>query len=183
MACGACVQARGRAGGAGGRAGVRGVQSTAVAVAETSLESHGPLPVPLPVPGAGRGATRELRFRTAPALVHIALPPRFAAAETAVLVVELAEGRNRQIRRLCQRSGLPVLSLRRVALGPLHPAPGRRGAARVLSEAEVTACYAAAGMDTAETPAVLPLPLRPEPPLLTREACEEAWAAAGARSA
>jgi pseudouridine synthase len=59
--------------------------------------------------------------------------------------VELAEGRNRQIREIFFRLGHPVQRLRRVAIGPLSDASLRRGAHRELTEAEVGALMAGRG--------------------------------------
>lgn len=53
----------------------------------------------------------------------------------------ITEGRNRQVRRLCGRSRLPVAILRRVALGPLRLGNLPEGAARILSQEELNACY------------------------------------------
>ena len=48
------------------------------------------------------------------------------------------EGRNRQVRRMCEAVGHRVLSLRRVAFGPLALGDLDPGAARRLSDAEVS---------------------------------------------
>jgi 16S rRNA U516 pseudouridylate synthase RsuA-like enzyme len=75
----------------------------------------------------------------------------------------LREGRNRQIRRLCARSGLQVERLVRVAIGPLRLEGLGCGAARALTDAEVAGLYAATGLSCGEAdstpPRVLPLPL------------------------
>ena len=60
------------------------------------------------------------------------------------LEVAITEGRNRQVRRLCERSGLAVLKLRRVALGPLTLGELPLRWCRPLCEDEVEALYAAA---------------------------------------
>jgi 23S rRNA pseudouridine2605 synthase len=52
-------------------------------------------------------------------------------------VVELIQGRTRQIREMFQRIGHPVLKLRRVAIGPLRDTHLPPGAVRELSEREV----------------------------------------------
>jgi len=57
----------------------------------------------------------------------------------------LSEGRNRQIRRLCGRSGLEVLTLRRARIGPLCLGPLAPGDARPLTLSEVASCCASAG--------------------------------------
>jgi 23S rRNA pseudouridine2457 synthase len=60
--------------------------------------------------------------------------------------VRLREGKNRQIRRLCQRSHLAVLRLIRSELGPLSLGTLGAGQARALSAAEVAACYLLGGL-------------------------------------
>lgn len=58
--------------------------------------------------------------------------------------VVLNEGRNRQIRRLCARSGLQIVKLRRVRFGPLELGDLRVRWCRPLSRDEIAACYARA---------------------------------------
>ncbi|MEC9466724.1 MAG: pseudouridine synthase [Myxococcota bacterium] len=53
----------------------------------------------------------------------------------------LYDGKNRQIRRLCRRSGLKLLVLRRVSLGPIAMDALAEGQARSLSQREIEACY------------------------------------------
>ena len=60
------------------------------------------------------------------------------------LEVVLTEGRNRQIRRLCERSQLQVLKLRRIAVGPLALGELKLRWCRPLEPEEVAALYAAA---------------------------------------
>lgn len=67
--------------------------------------------------------------RTAPARV------RRISANTLELVIH--EGRKRQVRRMCERVGHPVLRLERVRFGPLELGRLRPGAYRRLSAAEV----------------------------------------------
>ncbi|HYH60131.1 MAG TPA: pseudouridine synthase [Thermoleophilaceae bacterium] len=88
---------------------------------------------PAPVPEA---ALRRLREgvdledgRTAPARVRQAAP--------GVLELTLGEGRKRQVRRMCEAVGHPVVSLERVAFGPLRLDRLAPGTARRLSAAEV----------------------------------------------
>ncbi|MEI2700987.1 MAG: pseudouridine synthase [Baekduia sp.] len=57
--------------------------------------------------------------------------------ETATLEIVLREGRNRQVRRMCDAVGHPVVALRRQAFGPLRLGSLAPGAARRLSAAEV----------------------------------------------
>jgi 23S rRNA pseudouridine2605 synthase len=53
------------------------------------------------------------------------------------LELTIREGRNRQVRRMCEAVGHPVLALQRVAFGPLRLAGLAPGAHRRLGEAEL----------------------------------------------
>ena len=80
--------------------------------------------------------------RTAPADVSLARarPSRDAAArDQAVLRVVVREGRNRQVRRMCELVGHPVVRLRRVRIGPLADRTLKVGEVRELAAAEVAA--------------------------------------------
>ncbi len=89
--------------------------------------------------GGGPLADRDLRRLrlgvtledgpTAPARVR-----RLGAQE---LEITIHEGRNRQVRRMCEEIGHPVLELARVGFGPLTLDGLRSGAHRRLSETEV----------------------------------------------
>ena len=85
--------------------------------------------------------------------------------------VVLTEGRNRQIRRLCDRSDLQVVKLRRVAIGPLVLGDLRPRWCRPLTEEEVLALYA------------LALPEDPPPPMEPIDDSPEALASARAQVA
>jgi 23S rRNA pseudouridine2605 synthase len=74
--------------------------------------------------------------RTAPAQVR-----RVGAA---TIELELREGRKRQVRRMCEAVGHPVIELTRVRFGPLELGSLAPGAARVLGESEVAQLRAAA---------------------------------------
>lgn len=56
---------------------------------------------------------------------------------TAHLSIQIREGRNRQIRRLCEACGYTVLSLRRVAIGALRLGELPPGRYRALTENEI----------------------------------------------
>lgn len=58
--------------------------------------------------------------------------------------VQLREGRKRQVRRMLEAVGHPVIALHRESFGPLDLGDLPRGAARPLTNAEVTALKAAA---------------------------------------
>ncbi|MCL2544861.1 MAG: rRNA pseudouridine synthase [Clostridia bacterium] len=70
---------------------------------------------------------------TAPARVQMIRQEAFAS----VVLVGLREGRNRQVRRMFDAVGHRVLSLRRVAFGPLRLGGLARGAFRALTPPEV----------------------------------------------
>ena len=57
--------------------------------------------------------------------------------ETTVLKMELYEGRNRQIRKMCEQCGLEVLRLTRVAIGELRLGSLKPGAWRHLTKSQV----------------------------------------------
>ena len=90
----------------------------------------------------GDAAVRALREgvelddgRTAPARVRRLRPD--------VLEITIREGRKRQVRRMGEAVGHPVLALRRIAFGPLDLGDLAAGAHRRLSRAEVDALRAA----------------------------------------
>ena len=82
-----------------------------------------------------RGVTVEGR-RTDPARVTLA-PGRHEGHAT--LRITIAEGRNRQVRRMFDAIGHPVDYLRRIAIGPLKDSKLRPGQWRELTQAEVAA--------------------------------------------
>ncbi|MGI6081409.1 MAG: pseudouridine synthase [Limnochordia bacterium] len=63
------------------------------------------------------------------------------------LEIELSEGRNRQIRRMCEAVGHPVVRLRREKIGPLALGSLREGQWRRLSAAELRSLRRAAGLE------------------------------------
>lgn len=67
--------------------------------------------------------------QSAPALVR--------RVRSGVIELTIREGRNRQVRRMCETVGHPVRELTRVAFGPLRLAGLESGAHRRLSDAEV----------------------------------------------
>ena len=96
-----------------------------------------------PAPGALRALRRGVELDdgfTAPAEVGVLGP--------GVLRLTIHEGRNRQVRRMCDAVGHPVRRLVRTRIGPLRDtglAPGRW---RVLTPAEVRALAGAANDST-----------------------------------
>jgi 23S rRNA pseudouridine2605 synthase len=71
-------------------------------------------------------------------------PARVRHVNGNLIELTLAEGRNRQVRRMCEAVGHPVLALQRVRFGPLRLAGLAPGACRRLSAAEVERLRAAA---------------------------------------
>jgi len=81
-----------------------------------------------------RGLTIEGR-RTQPAEIHSLGAGHFTIA--------IREGRNRQIRHMCDAIGHPVDRLRRIAIGPIRDARLKLGQWRELNDAEVRKLRAA----------------------------------------
>ena len=77
--------------------------------------------------------------RTAPASVRLAERDRDRSARSAVLLLTIREGRNRQVRRMCEAVGHPVQRLTRIRIGPLRDDRLRPGQVRDLTPAEVRA--------------------------------------------
>lgn len=67
---------------------------------------------------------------------------------SALLEITIHEGRNRQVRRMCQHIGHPVLSLRRVSIGPLKIGDLQPGRYRHLTAREVKMLMKAAKLTT-----------------------------------
>lgn len=77
--------------------------------------------------------------RTAPARVRLLERFEGRGRERALVEVVLREGRNRQVRRMCEAVGHPVGQLRRVGFGPLADARLGAGTCRELTERELEA--------------------------------------------
>lgn len=71
----------------------------------------------------------------APAFVRLKEADR--DGNTALLEITIHEGRNRQVRRMCEAIGYPVKSLKRISFASLTLAGLKRGCYRSLTEAEV----------------------------------------------
>jgi pseudouridine synthase len=65
----------------------------------------------------------------------------------ATLRITLREGRNRQVRKMCEAIGHPVDSLKRVAIGPIRDPKLRAGQWRDLTAEEVARLRKSAGVD------------------------------------
>ena len=73
------------------------------------------------------------------------LDPRLP--ETEFLDLRIKEGRKRQVRRMCDALGFPVIALHRLAFGPLSVGGLKLGEHRVLNEEECAALRKIAGID------------------------------------
>jgi pseudouridine synthase len=101
------------------------------------VEGQRTLPAGVRALGAGQG--RENRARAA---VRI----------TTVLEISVREGRNRQVRKMCDAIGHPVERLKRVALGPIRDDTLKPGRWRELSAREVATLKASTRDRTGESP-------------------------------
>jgi 23S rRNA pseudouridine2605 synthase len=100
-----------------------------------------------------RGTLRRLREgvdledgRTAPAKARLAQ----ATATGSALELVIHEGRNRQVRRMCEAVGHPVRRLVRTRFGPLGDNRLAPGQWRVLTQGEIRALYAAIQVEIVE---------------------------------
>ena len=75
--------------------------------------------------------------KTAPADVEIVKTIEAQSGEDALLSIVIHEGRNRQVRRMCEAVGHLVVRLRRVRIGPIHDEHIRPGEFRDLTDREV----------------------------------------------
>lgn len=74
----------------------------------------------------------------------VTAPARVSQPSPGVLRIVIHEGRNRQVRRMCEAVGHPVIRLVRTRVGPLRDPSLAPGAYRELSQAEVRALIEAA---------------------------------------
>ena len=74
-----------------------------------------------------------------------------AGGEQSVLELTIHEGRNRQVRRMCDAVGHPVVELVRVAYGPLNLAGVKVGEQRALTDQEIRRLRKVAGLAPART--------------------------------
>lgn len=82
--------------------------------------------------------------KTAPAEVKLLKVTEGSAREHALLSIVVHEGRNRQVRKMCEAVGHPVDRLRRVRIGPITDPHIRPGEFRELDAREVAALKKAA---------------------------------------
>src|SRR5512140_2993798 len=83
--------------------------------------------------------------RTAPAEVAVVATGAGQHGDQALISLTMHEGRTRQVRRMCEAVGHPVVRLRRVRIGPLSDPALKPGMCRPLTAREVDALRRAAG--------------------------------------
>lgn len=109
------------------------------------------------VPGLGglkrlrTGVTLDGRV-TAPVAVRLLGGHRARRSDQARIQITLREGRNRQVRRMFEVIGHPVVRLRRVQIGPIKDRELKPGAHRELTREEVAALKAAVFPPAKRTP-------------------------------
>ncbi|MBI2828171.1 MAG: rRNA pseudouridine synthase [Acidobacteria bacterium] len=86
--------------------------------------------------------------RTLPA--EVTLLHRGRGDREALLVMTIREGRNRQVRRMCEAVGRPVRALIRTRIGPISDRRLKPGMWRDLTTAEIRSLYRAAGIVVAK---------------------------------
>lgn len=92
----------------------------------------------------GPGALRRLREGVVLDDGQTTAPARVAAVSPGVLRLVIHEGRNRQVRRMCEAIGHPVIRLVRTRIGPIADRSLRPGAWRPLEPSEIRALAEAA---------------------------------------
>ena len=94
----------------------------------------------------GPGALRRLRRGVELDDGETTAPARVAAVSPGVLRIVIHEGRNRQVRRMCEAIGHPVVRLVRTRIGPVADRSLRPGAWRPLEVSEVRSLTQAAAV-------------------------------------
>ena len=72
-------------------------------------------------------------FKTQPAIINVL----YQTDDKACLEISIKEGRNRQIRKMCEQVGLKVIRLKRISIGTLKLGTLKSGEWRNLSESEI----------------------------------------------
>jgi pseudouridine synthase len=103
------------------------------------------VPTPHEIERLERGIVIEGR-RTAPAKVTPSPRPPDTASPQSVLLLSIHEGRHRQVRKMLDAIGHPIVRLRRVRIGPIADQTLRTGQFRDLTAAEVARLKRAAGL-------------------------------------
>jgi 23S rRNA pseudouridine2605 synthase len=107
--------------------------------------------------------------RTAPARVTLRRSVDDARGQEAWLSLVIHEGRNRQVRKMCEAVGHPVVRLRRVRIGPIEDPRLRPGQFRDLTPKEVAVLKKAAERGPEGVPPS-PVDAAPPRPLTARRA-------------
>ena len=97
-----------------------------------------------------RGISLEGR-RTAPAQVELAKVIDAENGQQALLSFVIREGRNRQVRNMCDAIGHPVVRLRRTRIGPITDEHIRPGEFRDLTPREVAMLRKSGGSQRSES--------------------------------
>jgi 23S rRNA pseudouridine2605 synthase len=100
--------------------------------------------------GVSHGALRELR-EGVELEDGLTAPAEVGQLEPGVLRIVIHEGRNRQVRRMCDAVGYPVLRLVRTRIGPLRDTKLRPGQWRELTTDEVRSLTRAVELDATDT--------------------------------
>lgn len=107
-----------------------------------------------------RGMTLAEGERLAPVRARITAR---LAADRFILEMELSQGVNRQIRRMCRDLGLTILKLCRIAQGPVSLGALPVGHCRELTAGELTALRRSVGLDAPSVPAKAAAPDKTPP--------------------
>jgi 23S rRNA pseudouridine2605 synthase/16S rRNA pseudouridine516 synthase len=105
----------------------------------------------VPEPAVLRRLAQGVRIegrRTAPAVVRLVEAGRGARGDQSIISVVLHEGRTRQVRKMCEAVGHPVVRLRRVRVGPIRLGALGPGEFRNLTREEVRQLERAAAPET-----------------------------------
>jgi 23S rRNA pseudouridine2605 synthase len=100
--------------------------------------------------GVSNGALRTLRDGVE-LEDGITAPAEVGQLEPGVLRIVIHEGRNRQVRRMCEEVGYPVIRLVRTRIGPLRDTRLAPGQWRELTVDEVRALSSAVDIDALDT--------------------------------
>lgn len=91
----------------------------------------------------GSVSAAELEVLTSPLVIDgyriipVNVKVHDSGAETTTLIFELYEGRNRQIRKMCDAAGLKITRLKRVAVGEIKLGGLKKGSFRNLTKTEI----------------------------------------------
>ena len=85
--------------------------------------------------------------KTGPADVRLLKPSASSGRDRCLVEIGIHEGRNRQVRRMCEAVGCPVSRLERVAIGPITDRALKPGQWRELTTRELDALKAAVDLD------------------------------------